>query len=50
VLSERHAARSAAISAAICQLPAEHQRALSAAAEALRALTHIPPSYEKGTP
>jgi DNA-binding MarR family transcriptional regulator len=50
VLSERHAARSAAISAAISQLPAEHQRALSAAAEALRALTHIPPSYEKGTP
>jgi DNA-binding MarR family transcriptional regulator len=50
VLAERHAARSAAISAAISQLPAEHQRALSAAAEALRALTHIPPSYEKGTP
>jgi DNA-binding MarR family transcriptional regulator len=50
VLAERHAARSAAISDAISQLPAEHQRALSAAAEALRALTHIPPSYEKGTP
>ena len=50
VLAERHAARSAAISDAISQLPAEHQRALSAAAEALRALTRIPPSYEKGTP
>ncbi|MGH3406439.1 MAG: MarR family winged helix-turn-helix transcriptional regulator [Streptosporangiaceae bacterium] len=50
VLAERHAARSAAISAAISQLPAEHQHALSYAAEALRALTQIPPSYEKGTP
>ena len=50
VLAERHAARSAAISAAISQLPAEHQHALSAAAEALRALTRIPLNYEKGTP
>jgi DNA-binding MarR family transcriptional regulator len=47
-LSDWHAARSAAISAAISRLPAEHQRALSAAAEALHALTQIPPSYEKG--
>ena len=50
VLTERHAARAAAISAAISRLPAEHQHALSAAAEALHALTKIPPSYEKGTP
>ncbi len=50
VLTERHAARSAAISAAISRLPAEQQQALSAAAEALHALTKIPPSYEKGTP
>jgi DNA-binding MarR family transcriptional regulator len=50
VLTERHAARSAAISAAIARLPAEQQQALSAAAEALHALTKIPPSYEKGIP
>jgi DNA-binding MarR family transcriptional regulator len=50
VLTERHAARSAAISAAITRLPAEQQQALSAAAEALHALTKIPPSYEKGAP
>ena len=50
VLTERRAARSAAIGGAISRLPVEHQRALSAAAEALRALTRIPPSYEKGTP
>ena|ERR1700733_11402832 len=50
VLTERHAARSAAIGGAISRLPAEHQRALSAAAQALRALTQIPPNYEKGTP
>ena len=49
VLTERHAARSAAISAAISRLPAEHQQALSAAAEALHALTKISPNYEKGT-
>jgi DNA-binding MarR family transcriptional regulator len=50
VLSERHAARAAAISAAISQLSPEHQQALSAAAEALHALIQIPTRYEKGTP
>jgi DNA-binding MarR family transcriptional regulator len=48
VLAERHAARSAAIGAAIDRLSAEHQAALAAAADALRALIQIPPSYEKG--
>jgi DNA-binding MarR family transcriptional regulator len=48
VLTERHAARSAAIGAAIARLPGEQQQALSAAAEALHALTQIPPSYAKG--
>ena len=48
VLAERHAARSAAIGAAIARLSAEHQAALAAAADALRALIQIPPSYEKG--
>jgi len=42
--------REPAISAAITRLPAEQQQALSAAAEALHALTKIPPSYEKGAP
>lgn len=49
VLTERHAARSAAIGAAIARLPAGQQHALSAAAEALHALTQIPPSYGKAT-
>jgi DNA-binding MarR family transcriptional regulator len=44
VLAERHAARSAAIGGAIARLPAEQQHALSAAAQALHALTQIPPS------
>ena len=49
VLAERQAARSAAICAAISQLPAEHQQALSAAAGAMHALTQIPPTHGKGT-
>jgi DNA-binding MarR family transcriptional regulator len=48
VLAERHAARSAAISTAISQLAPEHQQALRAAADALHALTQLPPSYQKG--
>lgn len=39
VLVERHAERSYALKAAIDRLPAEHQAALSAALEALHALT-----------
>jgi DNA-binding MarR family transcriptional regulator len=47
VLAERHATRSAAISAVIARLPDEHQAALAAAADALHALIQIPPSYDK---
>jgi DNA-binding MarR family transcriptional regulator len=47
VLAQRQAIRSAAIISAISRLPAEHQAALGAAVEALRALTQIPPNYEE---
>ena len=47
VLSERHAARAAALRAVIARLPIEHQVALGAAVDALHALTQTTPSYEK---
>ena len=46
VLSERHAARSAALRVVIARLPIEHQAALAAALDALRALTQTSPNYE----
>jgi DNA-binding MarR family transcriptional regulator len=46
VLTERHAARSAALRVVIAKLPIEHQAALAAALDALRALTQTTPSYE----
>jgi DNA-binding MarR family transcriptional regulator len=46
LLAEWHAVRSARIGAAIAELSPEHQRALSAAAAALHALTHIQPGTQ----
>jgi DNA-binding MarR family transcriptional regulator len=46
VLTERHAARSAALRVVIARLPIEHQAALAAALDALHALTQTTPSHE----
>jgi DNA-binding MarR family transcriptional regulator len=46
VLGERRAARAAALRSVIAELPVEHQAALGAALDALRALTQSTPNYE----